>query len=276
MKQIRFFFDSNLWLALGAAALEAYCAKKLTGSFLPLEVALVFFYILLVYNVHGLWSAKRHQIFDIKAIQYYRSKFFLYITVTSVMMICLLIILLPFNVQCFGIVYLVLGMVYGSRVLPIIRKGKLVLIRPRETPGVKAIAAALFLSSFFIAIPYLSQDLSIEKGHLPWIIFIFVHLFGNTIIGDLRDYRLDSRKKVKTLPVVLGFEKVKYGLIFFNLLFAMVLLFLNCGMIEIYVTLVIQCLFITFIHAKTKKEFYHSVDAIHFLPVASLSILNHF
>jgi hypothetical protein len=108
---------------------------------------------------------------------------------------------------------------------------------------------------------------------IEWIIFLFIHLMTNTLIGDLRDIRVDGYHQTETLPSYFGFSLVKKFLVITNSVALIYWLVLN-QKIEYVVTLIVVLIFLFTLRENTRIKNYHYVDIVHFIPLGCLLLLS--
>jgi 4-hydroxybenzoate polyprenyltransferase len=75
---------------------------------------------------------------------------------------------------------------------------------------------------------------------LTWVSFLFIKLFINTVLFDVRDLEGDKKIGIKTIPVIWGVRKTKNFLLFLNtllILWIFVAFYLNLFMIALPIIL---------------------------------------
>ena len=263
----RWILDGNLWLGSCAAALTFYVGLARCNTFWTAPALWVASYVIGVYNLHGISSLRRKQLFDLNAARYYKSKLALMVVFASMAMACLLLLLAPSFLWLPGFAGIMISFLYGNRVKV---KG-LNLPALREWPYIKGLGSVLALVFIIDVIPsvWMEYTLIPEDGVLTALLAI--HLWINTTVGDMRDGELDARKGLKTLPTLWGFDKARWvlmvvslgtgGLATFLRLYPMSILFAGNAM-------ALYC-----IKKESSKKIYHWVDVVHWLPFVVACIL---
>jgi 4-hydroxybenzoate polyprenyltransferase len=272
---LSFFLHSNLWLASCAMSLALFVGFKSHHELSMVSSLWVLFFVLGFYSVHGVLSLKKNQINDIALRRYYKSKACRWVTVLGVSGAVLLIVVaapalwIPLFIFTFGSLF------YD---LPIWKhRNKTVIPSVREWPNVKALVVATAISLIVFLIPSVWEGWDARHFDARLWAVLWFHLLINTVIGDLRDLRLDTNKKLKTLPTWLGFQRTRWLLISLSLMAAifvwqwemgweLTLLFLGDGIL-------LYC----WINEGSKPKRYHVVDVAHWIPLVtflSLHFLN--
>lgn len=265
MKLINFIFNSNIWLASGAAALSAVTCYQFDKIYNFKIIALTFFYFLLIYNVHGIINRKKNRLFDKTTFEYYKGKISLIFSVLSMMSYGFLLIPLSLKCKLVGVFFLIGGFSYGSLVLPFGKKGK----KLRDIVWLKPLSTVTVIVSFLFTFPYLMSSIEGNERVYEWLIFLCVHISTNTLIGDMRDIKVDKYHKSQTLAVVLGFRSIKTKLLVLNI-FILGYWTVFEFRIEYAATVLTTILFLLYIKENTKTKFYNYIDIAHFIPLLSL------
>lgn len=268
MKLINFLFNSNIWLASGAAALSAATCYQFDEKFNFKIIALTFFYFLLIYNVHGILNRKKNRLFDKTTFDYYKGKYSLIFCVLSMMLYGFILIPLSLYCKLIGVFYLIGGFSYGSLVLPFKKDRK----KLKDKAWFKTLSTVIVIVSFLFAFPYLVVPIENTEGVVEWMLFLFIHISTNTLIGDMRDMKVDKYHKSKTIAIVLGFSLMKKLLLAVNILMCLYWTTFQFR-IEYAATIVVTILFLSMLKESTKTKFYNYIDIAHFVPLLSLMFL---
>jgi 4-hydroxybenzoate polyprenyltransferase len=121
----------------------------------------------------------------------------LFIGVTSGEIVAIIVLLLPLWV----------AILYSVRIAPGFRRLKDIYIAKSLS-----VTIGLVFSTSLLAYIYFQNIYII----FFWVFFLFVKLFINTVLFDVRDIAGDRKLNINTIPAVLGFKKTKYLLIFLN------------------------------------------------------------
>lgn len=119
----------------------------------------------------------------------------------------------------------VVGLFYDLRILP----RSLRYRRLKDIPGVKGTSVALAWTILTLG---LAACYGMKTGLLTWVVLVgwnFLMWFINTTYFDLGDIHGDRLEGTKTLPVLLGYERTRFGLHLLNLV-AFVILVGGCQM----------------------------------------------
>lgn len=121
----------------------------------------------------------------------------LFIGVTSGEIVAIIVLLLPLWV----------AILYSVRIAPGFRRLKDIYIAKSLS-----VTIGLVFSTSLLAYIYFQNIYII----FIWVFFLFVKLFINTVLFDVRDIAGDRKLNINTIPAVLGFKKTKYLLILLN------------------------------------------------------------
>ena len=262
------FLHSNLWLASCAMALSLFVGLENDHEGVMFSSLWVLCFVLGFYNVHGVLSLKKNQLNDIGLRRYYKSKTCRWVTVLGTSGASWLILTassslwLPLLCFTFGSLF------YD---LPIWkRKNKTVVPSVREWPYVKALAVATVMTLVVAVVPSVWSDTTKLSHDISLWGAVWFHLLINTIMGDLRDVRLDRNKGFLTLPVCCGFQRARLLLIGLSFLGAVLMWIFSMGLELSLLFLTDAGLLWFFIGENSKPRRYHLVDLAHWVPLVTL------
>jgi hypothetical protein len=267
LKIVNFIFNSNIWLASGAAALSAFSSFYLSGNIDLSIVFLTFFFFSLVYNVHGIINRKNNRLFDKTTFKYYKSNYSVYLCIVSTIGFGVILITLPFKCQFLGLSYFILGISYNA-------------LRSPKNNSHGLLNFGLYfktLSTTFIIVSFLVVFILIKNGRsefdqlLNLITFFIIHICTNTLVGDLRDYHVDHYHKTHTIVSILGYKKVKLSLLVINV-FAIIYWLIFQFEIPFLMTIIFTVISIILLKETTKSRLYHYIDTAHFIPILAVLI----
>lgn len=208
MKKIfNYIIFGNIWIALAAASWTAQSYLEWKMTFNWKIIGLNFFATLLVYNLDRLLALKKmRKSFSIRHAWLLDHRRFL--VLTSTLPIIYLFFIL-FDLKINSIVFLThlafLSIFYAFPFIPFKSK-KLNL---RQLPFAKIFLIAYVWASSTVVLPNLELNQNLINLDL-WLSFLsrFLFILAITIPFDIRDFRVDKKMKIKTLPNLLGNSKV--------------------------------------------------------------------
>jgi 4-hydroxybenzoate polyprenyltransferase len=217
------------------------------------------------YNVHGVLSLKKNQLNDIGLRRYYKSKSCRWITMMSVCTAVLMTLTATPDLWIHLFLFTFGSLFYD---LPIWRhKKKTVIPSVREWPNVKAFLVATVISLIIFLIPSIWSNGFYHHFEFTLWGALWFHLLLNTLMGDLRDLRLDARKQLRTLPVWLGFKRTRWLLIVLSFLMSALMWFYSMSLELVFLFLGNGILLLCFIREASKPRRYHVVDIAHWIPL---------
>lgn len=222
---LELFIFSNIWVAAAIASLS-FSFQILAG--LPIDwhpAALSFFAALIPYNLDRIFDSFVQKIPDPKTQSYFQQPGVFLLLLVSIIATGLLIYHAPQSVRlvsCGGIVPLL----YGIPLFPWRRQGHFHWYRLKDIPGIKAwiVGGTITYAAVALSLAYDQAPLTIRIVLSSLFLFIFVVTNSHTF--DLRDLKSDRDKGVKTLPLIVGVEKMKIILSILNV-FVLALLVLG-------------------------------------------------
>jgi len=173
--------------------------------------------------------------------------------------------------------YGALGLVYGLPLIPTWR-GRLVLVRLKDIPGLKAVAvsAGIALATFGLPVAFAGGVHLVDA--LAPVGFLFVFVFANTVVFDVRDLEEDAAAGVPSIPVALGLENTRTLLVGIGtaVLLTLVVVSLMSGVVahpEMIFCLVITIGYVVIIDSSTPRStFFLVVEGCAFLPAVLATI----
>tara|TARA_Y100000782_G_C10188960_1_gene269018 strand:- start:2582 stop:3433 length:852 start_codon:yes stop_codon:yes gene_type:complete len=99
------------------------------------------------------------------------------------------------------------GLISVGYTVPFLNRGKK-LVRLRDLPGIKIYLIAITVAFVTVLLPLVDSSVSIEERAILTLARI-VEVIAVTIPFDIRDFDQDRRAQLKTLPLLLGWEKAK-------------------------------------------------------------------
>jgi hypothetical protein len=268
LQRFRWILDGNLWLGSCASALTLYVGLLKSGNFWVIPALWVGAYAVCAYNLHGMSSLRRKQLFDMNAARYFKSKLALMVTFSSMAISLLLILLAPSFLWLPIFLSFMASFIYGNKLN--VRKFSLPALR--EWPYLKGLWSVLALVGIIVVIPCLWMEHFLDAQDYSLIVFLSLHLFINTSIGDLRDLQLDRQKGLKTLPVLWGFQRSKMGLIALSIVLgAFAIGQKNWPLTGLFFS---NSLGLAWIKPESAMKIYHGVDLTHWIPLVVYLGLN--
>lgn len=209
-KVVSFLVSSSLFVALALFSVVyfSFLALNITPDF-PMFFA-AFLVTFSLYNLNKITDKEEdtfnnperltfitnrtHILLTFSVISYI---FAIFIGITSGKIEAIIVLLLPLWV----------AILYSVRIAPGFRRLKDIFIAKSLS-----VTIGLVFSTSLLAYIYFQNIYII----FFWIFFLFVKLFINTILFDVRDIAGDRKLNINTIPAVLGFKKTKYLLILLN------------------------------------------------------------
>jgi len=194
---------SHVWVSLGVTALAAFVMWQhgVTADATPL--AIVFFSTMLIYNLDTSRDlAKAHT-----ARETWRAR--CATTLSWASLGALITTLAPCSWPTIGVVLAGAGIscLYAVPLGP--RR-----LRVKALPGMKSLVVGVAVATAVVAVPLLSQGITPTPftAFTFWLIVTLTTV--NATLFDVRDYRQDRDRGLRTLPVVLGVHTTQRALAF--------------------------------------------------------------
>lgn len=235
VKLINFLLYSNIYIALCAVAMTAqtlyvFDIKIKTSTAL---VGLVFFSTLVIYALHRLVSLSKIDaslnVERFNIIGAYKGHIQIYAILGTIGGgICFFF--LNWRTQCALVIPAILSLGY---VIPFMGNKKL---RLRDIHFVKIFLIAIVWSYVTVFLPLLEYNIPIKASTVGALLERVLFIFVITLPFDLRDWKIDQKNNVLTIPAKIGVQKTLY-------LAAVVLIFWMGIIYFIYVPAVTIALF---------------------------------
>lgn len=208
-KFLDFLTQSNLWLAAAAASLT-FVVITLTGikqdAIAVLVPALLFFSI---YSFERKIDMEANMINDPNRTLFVKRHYKkMYIFATIAYIVALLLAyeksFIAFLISLIPIIGMVL---YDVKLIP--KRLNVKYRRFKDIPLGKNVVISLVVSTTIVLFPYFYiSSFSFQLALMLWT-FIFFRVFINSIAFDIGDVEGDRKEKIKTLPILLGVDKVR-------------------------------------------------------------------
>jgi len=243
LKLLLTLIHSNIFISLAAVSftVETQIQLGMEPQWHP-YLFIIFFATLFEYNLHRLITIinDRNAVNTQKHgwIKTYPKLFYLLVVVSIIGFLFtvflankeVLIILSPFAV---------LTLFYS---LPIFKKAG-ILFRLREIPLLKIILISFVWSSVTIMLPLIQSTIEYQSSHIIlMLIERFIFVFAITIPFDIRDFEIDKKAGLKTIPIIIGTKwsiSLSRGLILI-FMFICLLHYNTTGMRFIFISLIIS------------------------------------
>ena len=212
---LELFIFPSIWVAAAIASLP------LTFQFfagLPQDwhpAALCFWTALIPYNLDRIFDSYVQKIPDPKAQSYFRQPGIFLLLLVSIGATAFLLYHAPppvLYVSCGGVVPLL----YGTPLFPWRRQGKFEWYRLKDIPATKAWIVGGTITYAAVALSLAYAGVTISSRIILSTLFLFIFVVTNSHTFDLRDLHSDQVKGVKTLPLIVGVEKMKILLSILN------------------------------------------------------------
>ncbi|BDS11880.1 UbiA family prenyltransferase [Aureispira anguillae] len=209
IKLINFLLYSNIYIALCAVAMTAQTLYvfKITIKTSTALVGLVFFSTLVIYALHRLVSLskvdKSLEVERFNVIGDYKRHIRSYAILGMVGgAICFLF--LNQTTQYALVIPAVLSLGY---VIPFMGSQKL---RLRDLHFVKIFLIAIVWAYVTVLLPILEHNIPIETRTIGMLVERMLFIFAITLPFDLRDWEIDKKNNVRTLPATIGVRNTLY------------------------------------------------------------------
>jgi 4-hydroxy-3-methylbut-2-enyl diphosphate reductase len=253
---LRFFLQSNLYVAGGAGCLS-YAAAVLQGIKPRLaDFFITFFYVFAMHVLNRYADKASRFSYPSRAALYERYKFGFFLASLSGVIAALIIA----NAQSQGIFFALLvmtglGLLYSVRIFPerwlrVVRVAKL-----KDIPASKTIFIAGGLSVVATLLPSLREGSHVGLQTLFALVVVFILVFVRSALFDVVDIQGDRLVGEETLPIVIGERRTKRLLVYlvFGLAMAFVVApFLGLATDFSHILLITCCYmgFLLFVHRR--------------------------
>ena len=220
---------SNLLLAIGAS-LAAFAACVILDFFaLPgfsyIPLLIIFLITFSIYNFNRKTDLREDKINHPERVNFIKKHEKILFILSVLSYAAALSLSLLRNIETFivSILPLIIMSLYSISWAPQNVRKKLKFSRLKEIPIIKNIVVSVtWAAMVFVLIFYLSLPVTIAV----WVTFflLFLRIFINTVMFDVRDTLGDRIFNIKTLPVTFGINKTKYILYGINILIILFLL----------------------------------------------------
>lgn len=267
MKPLELLFASHLWLASGAVALYLFFCLS-AGLAMDTPIACyVFFSFNAIYNFHSKINVKRGRTYNACTVNFIQSKWGEGVLLTALIGVTLSILNMSLAPALAGVCFLLGGLAYALK-----------WADPSRVRGLKPFAITLIVTLQLTSLTLLQNNISFEELPFMPLIFLLVHVFNNTLLGDIRDMYIDGVKKKSTLAREWGYRKTVSILLCINFGF-MFFLFQQRGeltqgsFIAMLSAMVLTQVSLLWTRKKLEFRDYHFFDANHFTALVVLSFL---
>lgn len=212
---LELFIFPSIWVAAGIASLPLtfQIFAGLPRDWQP--VLLCFWAALIPYNLDRVFDSYIQKIPDPKAQSYFRQPGVFCLLLASLVVTGLLLARAPSSVlyvSCAGVVPLL----YGTPLFPWRRQGSWKWYRLKDIAATKAwiVGGTITYAAVALSLAYAGEQISLRL--ILSALFLFIFVVTNSHTFDLRDLQSDRVKGVKTLPLIVGVEKMKVLLSILN------------------------------------------------------------
>jgi 4-hydroxybenzoate polyprenyltransferase len=221
-----FIIQSQLFLALGAAALTAMATLLMQQQINPLYSLLAFFYVLSMHVLNKYLGLPRDRSLLFGAYKYFSHYQRLFLSLAVACLLLSLVISFTLGIAAFVLMLLsmLLGAVYSFAIVPSLLARFLRYRRLMDIPGSKDLFMAAAWTVVVVLVPFLESSplpsvilsdaknlqhiLASFSGFLLTGLFVFVLVLTRAIIFDVRDIEGDIVLGRETIPIILGRERV--------------------------------------------------------------------
>lgn len=203
VKLINFLLYSNIYIALCAVAMTAQTlyVSDINIKTSPALLGLVFFSTLVIYALHRLVSLskvdKSLEVERFNVIGTYKKHIQLYAGI-GVLGGGLCFFFLSLSTQCALVLPALLSLGY---VIPFMGNKKL---RLRDVHFIKIFLIAIVWSYVTVFLPFLEHKVSIDRQAIGMLMERVLFIFVITLPFDLRDWEIDKKNGVRTIPATIG------------------------------------------------------------------------
>lgn len=221
-KLINFLLYSNIYIAFCAVAMTAQTLYVFDISIKtsPTLLGLVFFSTLVIYALHRLVSLSKVdrslEVERFHVIGMYKRHIQIY-TGLGILGGAVCFFCLNRSTQYALVLPALLSLGY---VIPFMGNGKL---RLRDINFIKIFLIAIVWSYVTVLLPLLEHNISIAYQELGVLLERILFIFVITLPFDLRDWEIDKRNQVRTIPATIGVKK--------TLRLALFILVIWCGLV---------------------------------------------
>lgn len=224
---LQFFIYPSLWVAAAIASLVYFVQITLALGIAWQPIALIFFAALLPYNLDRIADSYVQTIPDPNTQSFFRQPFIFFILLGAVVGTGALIYLSPPTVRWVSVAGL-LPLIYGIPLFPIGRDRQIRWYRVKDIPGAKAWIVCGVITYAVVVIPLVYSGQPFDWSVVLTALFLLIFIGSNSHMFDIRDLESDSKKGVRTMPLLLGVRRTRIVWTVLNI-FALVIV--TCGWI---------------------------------------------
>ena len=207
LRSLKLLTSTAVFLAVNAQMVSVFSSLLYEAEVKPVILLIAFFLTIFVYNMNKVTDTVEDIINQPEVIL--RGRMFYLLSSLTALIICLFCSMMV-GVNAFLVVLtsLIASVAYSVKLSPSIP-------RLKEIVGVKSIIVAFSWGLTGALLPACVQMVEPIKILLIFS-FIFIQLFINTILCDIRDIEGDRASGLRTIPLVLGLSKTRNCLLIFN------------------------------------------------------------
>lgn len=205
---------SKLFISLGSVSVFITSCLLLGSDILITPSILIFLSVYFTYAINTLTDATEDSVDKPERFSFI-SKYRSLILITSILASLIAVTLAAFQsiFAVFSVIFSVLlGIVYSIGCCPVKKNGKIKLKRLKDIPIVKNLVVSLAWAITPIALIHAYHNLNNLVATVGLFLFLFIRLFLNTLLFDVKDTEGDSKAGVKTVPIIWG-EKKTYKVV---------------------------------------------------------------
>jgi len=237
-KIISFLISSSLFVA--AALFSVVCFSFLSLN-IPPHLPLFFASFLVtfsIYNLNKITDKEEDKINSPDRITFIKNRDHLLVAL-SVIAYAIALIIGILSGEILAIIVLLIplwvAILYSIRIAPGLPRLKDIFVAKSLAVAISLTSSTALLAYIYFKNPYII---------LFWVYFLFIKLFINTVLFDVRDVSGDKRVGIKTIPAVLGVKKTKNLLLSLNsLLIPWIGISLYFNLFTSAIPLLIFCIF---------------------------------
>jgi hypothetical protein len=252
LKQIfNFYIYSNIHVALAG-----FCLAKITllkfGFHSNLVPLLIAFSIIISYNFIRYFEINDKRLGWFK-IWFFKNKIkLIYVSILAFVGFIYIILFTAFHVNSL-LILIPFGFITFFYVIPLFKIGN-IEISFRNFPGIKIFSIAIAWAGITVLFPLFEANYSFNSNVYIEFLQRFLILIAYTIPFDIRDVKFD-KKQLKTLPQLIGNERVKFlGTIFLFLFVSLNFFKFNIRNIDFFIDIVIALITLLFLWNTTSNQ----------------------
>ena len=192
---------THIWVSLGVTALAAFSIRQLGLETHATPLSIVFFSTMLIYNLDTSLDLAKAPTFSERR----RARRAATLSLGSLGALLAWLASCPWP----AIVLVVAGAGFSCLyAVPLGPRG----MQVKALPGMKSLVVGVAVAVAAVAVPMLSQSASVGPSTASTFWFIVTMTTMNATLFDVRDYRQDLERGLRTLPVVLGLRSTRRNL----------------------------------------------------------------